>query len=198
MDYRMTALAKAWAVRGVALLALALATGCYRGTARPTTAAQLTTARGWVTVPGVPTVSQKGERDCGAAAAAMILGYWGMPTDQDAVRAASALPADQSLTAGFLRAYLRGRGLQMFLIQGTLPDLERELAAGRPVLVGVLKPYSNKTFAHYLVVVGFNRAAEELAVIDPADGWRGYTFAGFTQEWAGAQSLAMVGGPATK
>ena len=180
------------------LLALALASGCYRGAARPTTAAQLTKERGWLTLSGVPEIAQRGEHDCGAAAAAMLLGYWGMPTGQGAIRAASAAPAEDALTAGFLRAYLRDRGLQMFLIQGTLPDLERELAAGRPVLVGVLKPYSNKTYAHYLVVVGVNHAAQELAVIDPADGWRGYSFAGFTQEWTGAQSLALVGGPAAK
>ena len=192
----MTALTKAWAMRALALLALALASGCYRGAAHSTTAAQLTKDRGWVALAGVPEVAQRGEHDCGAAAASMLLGYWGMPTAQAAVRAASGVPDEQALTAGFLKTYLRGRGLQVFLIQGTLADLERELTAGRPVLVGVLKPYSSKTLAHYLVVVGFNRGTQEVAVIDPADGWRDYTVAGFNQEWLAAQSLALVGGPA--
>ena len=180
-------------VRAALLVTAALlASGCYRGAARPTTSASLSADRGWVALAGVPQVLQGGEHDCGPAAAAMLLGYWGLPTGQDAVRAASAVPPDQSLSAGFLRSYLRSRGLKAFLIEGTLLDLERELSAGRPVLVGILKPYTSGSYAHYLVVIGFNRAAEEIAVIDPAGGLRDYSFAGFNQEWSGARSLTLV------
>ena len=177
------------------LVVLALG-GCYRGGARPTTATQLAADHDWLALLDVPVVQQAGERDCGAAAAAMVLGHFGLPTEQAAIRSASSLPDEQALSAGFLRVYLRSRGLKAFLIQGTLLDLERELKAGRPVLVGVIKPYATTNYAHFLVVTGFNRTARELAVIDPAEGWRQYSFEAFTQEW-GAQALTLVVGAAS-
>ena len=181
--------------RGALLGALAgavAASSCYRGGARPIDATALAADHEWVALTTVPVVLQQGERDCGAAAAAMLLGSWGMPTEQGAIRAASGLATDQALSAGFLRTYLHGRGLQAFLIRGTLLDLERELRAGRPVLVGVIKPYLNSSYAHYQLVIGFNRSARKIAVIDPADGWREYSFEAFAQEWAGAQELTLV------
>lgn len=111
---------------------------------------------------------------------------------QEALGGWSALPDDQPLSAGFLRTYLRSRGLQAFLIKGTLLDLEREVRQGRPVLVGVVNPYLNSSYAYYQVVIGFNRAFRQLAVIDPADGFRAYSFEAFAQEWGGAQELALV------
>jgi hypothetical protein len=58
-----------------ALLALSLTAACYRGGGRPLDRASLEVDPGWIALPGVPEVQQKGERDCGAAAAAMVLGY---------------------------------------------------------------------------------------------------------------------------
>jgi len=174
-----------------------LASGCYRGGAHPTSASALRAGSGWVLL-DVPLVLQEGERDCGAAAVSMVLGFWGLPTAQDAIRAASALPKDRALPATFLRTYLRERGLQAFLLEGTLKDLERELRAGRPVLVGVVKPYLKTSVSHYLVVVGLNAALSQLAVLDPADGWRTYTFEAFSAEWAPARSLTLVVSPADK
>jgi ABC-type bacteriocin/lantibiotic exporter with double-glycine peptidase domain len=179
------------------LCALVLASGCYRGGARPLEASAITGNQDWIAVPGVLAVRQAGEHDCGAAAAAMVLSYWGMPTGQAEVRAASNLPGDQPLTAGFLKAYLHSRGLTVYLIAGKLEDLERELRAGHPVLVGVVKPYLTTAYAHYQVVVGLNPQAKELAVIDPADGWREYSYDSFAREWAGAKELTLVAiGPA--
>lgn len=175
-----------------------LASGCYLGGARPFQPSSLSADRDWLAVASVPEVLQQGERDCGAAAAAMLLDYWQLPTDQGAIRAASALPAEQALPATFLRTYLRSRGLSAFLIQGTLADLERELRAGHPVIVGVIKRYLTTSYAHYLVVVGFNRSGGELAVVDPADGWRSYSFDAFGKEWDPAHSLTIVASPGVR
>jgi len=174
------------------LLLSLLASGCYLGGARPFDRSALSSNRDWITTAPVPEILQQGERDCGAAAAAMLLGYWGFPTEQSAVRAASALPGEQALPATFLRTYLKSRGLVAFLIQGTLADLEGELRAGHPVIVGVVKPYLIASYAHYLVVVGLNRVEGEIAVVDPADGWRSYSFDAFGKEWVLAHSLTIV------
>jgi ABC-type bacteriocin/lantibiotic exporter with double-glycine peptidase domain len=176
------------------LLAAALLAGCYTGAGRPfapTAFAQ----PGWVSVTSVPVLRQQGERDCGAAVVAMLLGYWGLPAIEADVRAASGVPPDHGLRADFLRGYLRARGLAAFLFEGTFRDFEHELGGGRPVVVGVLRPFSKNSFAHYQLVVGMNRTRSEVVVIDPADGWRVYSFAGFVREWQPTHFLTMAVSP---
>ncbi len=175
-----------------AVLAVSLASACYRGGGRPLDRASLEVDPGWIALPGVPEVLQEKERDCGAAAVAMLLGYWGISVKQEEIRAASLLPETAALSAGFLRDYLRGRGLRTYLIKGTVADLEAELKAKRPVLVGVIKPYLTTSYAHYQVVIGLNPASRRVAVLDPADGWREYPLDAFTAEWNAAGAVTLV------
>jgi ABC-type bacteriocin/lantibiotic exporter with double-glycine peptidase domain len=179
----------------VILAAAAWLGGCYQGGRRSFTPATFAREPGWVSVSTVPVISQGGEHDCGAAAVAMLLGFWGIPASQVDVRAASGAPPDRGLTAESLRAYLRGRGLEAYLFEGTFSDFEHELASGRPVLVGVVKPYSNAVYAHYQIVVGLNRGHEKVVVIDPADGWGVYSFDGFVREWKPTRFLTMTAFP---
>ncbi len=176
-------------VRGLAVAALL--GGCFR-TARPFAPTTFDREPGWVAVASVPAMRQDGVRNCGAAAAAMLLQYWGIHATQEEVRAASGVPPDRGLRAEFLRAYLRTRGLKAFLFEGSFGDVERELERGRPVLVGVLKAYSTDVYAHYQLVVGVNLAKEQVVVIDPADGWSVYSFDGFMREWKPTHFLTMA------
>jgi ABC-type bacteriocin/lantibiotic exporter with double-glycine peptidase domain len=173
------------------LVAAALLGGCFSN-ARPFAPTTFAREAGWVSVSSVPVVQQEGGKNCGAAVAAMLLRYWGMPALQEDVRAASGVPADRGLRAEFLRRYLRDRGLQAFLFEGSFGDFERELARGRPILVGVVKVVSTDTYAHYQLVVGVNRAREEIVVIDPQDGWSVYSFEGFMREWTPTHFLTMA------
>jgi ABC-type bacteriocin/lantibiotic exporter with double-glycine peptidase domain len=175
-----------------AALALICATGCYRGGARPVELSALAHDKDWVTLPRVPVLIQDGEHECGAAATAMVLNYWDVATTADQVRAASKISTEHGITAGYLRTYIRSRGLQAYLIEGTFDDLERELKAGRPVMVGVQRKFTTGLYDHYQVVVGIDRTAQQLAVIDPAEGYREYSFSDFTSEWAAAKSLTLV------
>src|SRR5262249_23259981 len=107
-------------VMRTALLAI-LATGCaaaYRGGARPLASADLR-APGWVAVADGPEIHQPRELDCGPAAAAMVLGFWGYRTDPDALRSASGTPISSGVQAGTLRDLLRLRGLEAFLVEGS-------------------------------------------------------------------------------
>jgi len=179
----------------LAVLVALAASGCYRGGARPVEMSSVLHDSEWLTVSNVPTVLQDGEHECGAAAVAMVLDYWGHPTAPDDVRKASAENPEHGITAGFLRAYLRGQGLRAFLLQGNFDDLEQELKNGRPVLVGVERRFTTGLYAHYQVVVGINRRRKELVVIDPAVGWREYSFGDFEREWGPASSLTLVVSP---
>jgi ABC-type bacteriocin/lantibiotic exporter with double-glycine peptidase domain len=177
-------------------LGLLLASGCYGGHARSTSSDQLSSADRWELVVGVPEVRQVTREGCGAAALAMVLGYWGLPATRDEVWAATTPPPEQGIRAAALRDFARGQGLQAFLVEGQLGDLDREVREHRPVLVGLMKVYGQRAYAHYEVVVGINHPAQRILTLDPANGLRENGFAAFQAEWAAARRVTLVAFPA--
>ncbi|HKS16713.1 MAG TPA: cysteine peptidase family C39 domain-containing protein [Planctomycetota bacterium] len=167
-----------------ALLAL-VASGCvssYAGTARDADAAVLAEP-GWTSV-RVAAVRQESKKDCGAAALAMVLGYFG----------SSVAPVEiESMRADALRDFARSRGFAAHCIPGERADLAAELADGRPVLVGLVKPTLEGGVQHYEVVVGMSR--DEIATIDPARGLTVNSWEGFDREWTPAKRLAVIIAP---
>jgi ABC-type bacteriocin/lantibiotic exporter with double-glycine peptidase domain len=177
----------------VALVAPALAAGCYTGSARDVSPDRVAaTDPGWVLVKGVPFVAQRRDDDCGAAALAMALRYHHVPVSEADILA-QASPHDGGITAGQLRDVARTRGTQAFVIAGTWDDLEYQLRWGRPVVVGLMKPHlGGRSLAHFEVVVGFNRVRREVRSLDPARGPRENSVDGFAAEWAPAGSVMLV------
>jgi ABC-type bacteriocin/lantibiotic exporter with double-glycine peptidase domain len=176
----------------VGLVAGLAACSTYRGTARDTTPAQLTSEPGWLLVRDVPYAAQETEVECGAAAIGMVVAYW---TGQDARSAFSHFRpvGERGIAAGKLRDYARDRGLAAFVIEGKPDDLVRELKAGRPVLVGLSKPQSkDRVLDHYEVVVGIHKDTKRIATLDPAEGWRENSLEGFFREWQIAGYVAIV------
>lgn len=174
----------------------AASSGCvsystYTGSATAFAPAQLEREPGWLAVRDVPVVKQQSEIDCGAAAIAMVVTYW---TTEPAARLLAELRPVRKpgLEAGRLRDFARRRDLAAYLVSGQVADLERELAAGRPVLVGLVKPQRKGALTHYEVVVGFNRQRGIVVTLDPARGWRQNDLRGFLAEWKPAANLALV------
>jgi ABC-type bacteriocin/lantibiotic exporter with double-glycine peptidase domain len=147
---------------------------------------------GWEIVETVPDVRQMTREDCGAAALAMVLGYWGATVTRDEILAADPPVPERGIKAAALRELARGQGLQAFLIQGQPGDLEREIQRHRPVLVGVMKRYIFRNYPHYEVVVGINRQNQRVLTLDPAHGLRVNGFNGFAAEWAKASQVALI------
>jgi len=176
---------------GAALLALC-ESGCYLGSARNARLADLAGDDGWEFVEGVPAVRQAANEDCGAAALAMVLGYWKRPVTRDGIIAANPPAPDRGIKAAALRDFTRQQGLQAFVIQGQFADLDREIHWHRPVLVGVMKRYGRGVYSHYEVVVGINRKDQRILAIDPAHGPRVDSREGFATEWAAAGQVALV------
>lgn len=174
------------------LLGCLLASGCYLGSARSTTPAELAREGGWEVVKSVPEVRQVAREDCGAAALAMVLRYWGYPVTGDEVAAANPPVRERGITAAALREYARARGLRAFLIRGQQSDLEREVLRQRPVLVGVMKRYIFRYYPHYEVVVGINRRQQRILTLDPARGLRVNGRDGFATEWERADQLTLI------
>jgi ABC-type bacteriocin/lantibiotic exporter with double-glycine peptidase domain len=178
--------------RRLALLACLLASGCYLGSARSTTPAELVGEGGWEVIEAIPDIRQIDREDCGAAALAMVLNYWGRPITRDEITLASPPAPDRGLRAALLRDIAVRQGLQAFLIQGQPGDLEREIHRRHPVLVGMMKRYFFRNYPHYEVVVGINRQKQRVLTLDPAHGLRVNGSDAFATEWAKAGRLTLV------
>lgn len=174
-------------MRAAALAAVLASAGCsYLGTATSFDPGALSREAGWLAAEGVVDVRQGGDEDCGEAALAVLLAYWGREP-------ASCPPAPgRGTRAGRLREELRRQGLAAFLIRGELADLRRELERGRPVLVGLVKPFADGAWTHYEVVVAVHPGRGRVVTLDPARGWRENGAAGFLAEWEPAGRLALV------
>jgi ABC-type bacteriocin/lantibiotic exporter with double-glycine peptidase domain len=186
---------RAVGVGSLVLASYVLASGCYHGTARTATPADLADPHdGWNRVDGVPPVRQIAREDCGAAALAMVLGYWGVPITREAIGAGTGNPVapGPGIRAAALRDFARRQGLQAFLVQGELADLDREVGRNRPVLVGVMKRYGGRIYPHYEVVVGVSRGTKRVLTLDPAHGLRVNSREGFIAEWTAAGRLTLI------
>ncbi|HVU53312.1 MAG TPA: cysteine peptidase family C39 domain-containing protein [Polyangia bacterium] len=176
-------------------MAVAVAGGCYQGTARTVSLSDVEREPGWLVVRGVPLVEQESASDCGAAALAMVLGRWGIPNAAPAIR--RSVPADETGTsAGSLKRYAREQGLRAFLISARQADLEHEVGAQRPVLVGLVQRYGrDRALSHYAVVIGLNPTTHRVLLLDPGRGPREDELASFDREWRDAGRLALVVAP---
>ena len=174
------------------LVGLASAGCSYLGTAEKFNPADLDRESGWIAVKQVPLLLQEAEEDCGAAALAMALRHGQVPTSlEEVVRACPPEPG-RGIKAGVLRDHARSRGFQAFLFHGRLSDVERELSHGRPVIVGLVKPYVNGGLTHFEVVVGIHLEKELVVTLDPARGWTRNGYSGFLAEWDPANRLTLV------
>ncbi|MBL9012685.1 MAG: C39 family peptidase [Myxococcales bacterium] len=155
-----------------ALLALVLlAVGCrlsYTGGA--TTVKPHEVPAGWLTAAPTPVVVQTQRQDCGLAALAMIAGAWGRHwTLPDLTHRLP--PGSKGVQLGKLRDLARERGLVAYAVKGSFDDLRTELAAGRPVLLGLVLPFDrSNNLHHYEVAVAMNPADGTVVTRDPATG----------------------------
>ena len=175
-------------------VALASLTGCqlpYTGGARPVSPAQLDTS--WLRAAPTPVVRQKQESDCGLAALAMVAGAWGRHWSLDDL-AHRIPPSEKGEKLGALRDLARDRGLDAFALRATPQDLQHELAAGRPVLLGLMLPFDRgHNRAHYEVAIAMNPKDGTVITIDPASGeWMRRSKDVLDLEWKSAGYPALV------
>lgn len=164
-----TALARLVAVLGLAgLLGLAACALPYAGGARPITPAEI--GGSWLRAAPTPVVRQRAEDDCGLAALAMLAGAWGHHWTVGEL-AALVPPTRRGVKLGALRDLARRAGLVAFAIRATPRDLRHELAAGRPVLLGLVLPFDRHyNLAHYEVAVAMDPSSGDVVTIDPSTG----------------------------
>jgi len=187
------------------MVGLLLTGGCatYSGGAVPIAPNQVHASDGWIAAAPTPTIRQRNIADCGAAALAMIAGSWRIPLTLDEAAKVLPPPTKEGVRLADLRAGATLVRLVAFAIAGTLEVLDRELGAGRPLIVGLVRPYGkNKTLSHFEVVIAMRKKPAdkpkgelEIVTIDPGSGWQVRTWKEFEREWkpAGRPALVVVG-----
>ncbi len=175
-------------------LAIVFATGCqlaYTGGAKPVAAIALDAT--WVRAAPTPVVRQANETDCGLAALAMVAGAWGKHWPVGEL-AATMPPGDKGVKLSVLRDYARAHGLEAYALAATPADLQRELTAGRPVVLGLMLPYDMKrNQSHYEVAIAFRPTDGTVITIDPATGkWMKRPSKVLEAEWNAANHAALV------
>jgi hypothetical protein len=122
----------------------------------------------------------------------MVVSYWTKSVPASIVSTFRPVP-ERGLAAARLRDYARKKGLASFVIKGTLEDLQHELKAGRPVLVGLSKRYGRKqVLEHYEVVVGIHPERHLVVTLDPSQGWQQDDVDGFAREWQKADFTTVI------
>jgi len=176
-------------------LVIALTSACthlaYTGGARPTQPIALDAS--WIHAAPTPVVKQAQETDCGLAALAMVAGAWGKQWNVGELARAMP-PGDKGVKLAVLRDYARAHGLEAFAIAATPKDLEHELAAGRPVLLGLMLPFDYQhNQSHYEVAIAMRPSDGTVITIDPATGqWMTRKKQVLDVEWKAAKYAALV------
>lgn len=166
-----------------------MATGCVARVAdRPP---EYTRAGHWKRVQPFPVVVQSKSNECAAAVAFMISNHWGK-----ALRS-SLTPKDakRGISAAELEKALKQSGLEVFTISGRIADLEDEIAAGRPVIVGTTSANSRWRYGHYKIVVGVDQESKRLLLVDPMVGYVVQSYAEFDSSWQPTARVALVAEP---
>ena len=173
---------------------MALNFGCsvYQGTAKAAEPSVAVREGDWVMVPNFPLVRQLDSDDCGGAALASVLRFWGYSATPESVEAAIGRK-DRHLAAGDMAKHAQKLGLRAYVFFGTVADVTHELEHGRPVIVGLGKKIvTGKALAHYEVVVGYEPKRQLLMLLDPGRGWQVDTLKGFAEEWARSGGVTIV------
>jgi ABC-type bacteriocin/lantibiotic exporter with double-glycine peptidase domain len=180
-------------MRGRGAAVLLLVTGCQLVGLPGSAPEALRTDPGWVLVPDLKLVAQRGRHDCGVAALATVIEYW-QPTTTTASLAAAIGPAEnaQGVAAGRLREVALHHGLNAFLIEGTVDDLMHELGQRRPVILGLVGVDHGRVYGHYDVVAGVNPARRLFLIADPRGAWRQVRADDLLTVWRPARQLALV------
>jgi ABC-type bacteriocin/lantibiotic exporter with double-glycine peptidase domain len=152
----------------------------------------------WINVPFVPQT----DRACGAANAAMLLRYWsdkGFPlegADEDLSTLHQQLYSkeEKGTTGESLQALLEEAGLRTFIFRGEYVDLEKHLAAGRPLIVCVDPPRGGTL--HYALAVGLDPETDTVLLNDPArKKLARYDRADFLASWAATNNWTLLAVP---
>lgn len=109
-----------------------------------------------VLIKGIPFFPQE-KYQCGPAALAGVLNYWGLKTSPEDIAREIYSPAAKGTLNMDLFFYAQRKGFQAQQYQGSLEDLKKNIAAGFPLIVQVDYGFLVYEQIHFMVVIGYNK-----------------------------------------
>lgn len=143
------------------------------------------------TLLAVPFFPQE-EYQCGPAAMASLLAYWGQPADPEAIAEAIYLPRLQGTLSLDLLLYAERRGLTARLLDGGAEALKAALRAGRPVIALLNVGWRLVPTWHYVVVVGYADGPEAFVAHDGRHRERIFPYEDFAWRWQAAGRWGLL------
>jgi hypothetical protein len=180
-----------------AAFGLSLALGCAAGVPpdmlRPAVGTHLPSAHRIVGVPFVP--GDPGS--CGPAALASVLAFWGDPVTVQEIADALAVPSLAGVLPLDLARYAERRapGDAVLADTGTVAWLRERVAVDQPIVVFLDLGFGPVRQGHFVVVVGYDDAAERVLLYSGRDAAAAMSYRRFASSWtrAGRWALALDG-----
>lgn len=141
------------------------------------------------------------EYQCGPAAMASLLAYWGQPADPEAIAEAIYLPRLQGTLSLDLLLYAERLGLTARLLDASPEALKAALRTGRPVITLLNVGSRLVPTWHYVVVVGYADGPNAFVAHDGRHRERVFPYDDFAWRWQAAGRWGLLvepppGGPA--
>lgn len=131
----------------------------------------------------VPYFPQAKPYSCAAATVRMMLGFFGMDTEEDTLEKELGTTAERGVPNGHIVQFLIKKGLFCYVNRdGTIEEIRQFIERGLPVMVNFIEPSMNT--GHFALVVGIDEAS--IILHDP---WNGEHFtlliSDFEKSWIG-------------
>lgn len=171
------------------LLAGLLGSGCARVTL-DAVRADVAAGQGHL-IATVPFIAQEAFQ-CGPAALAMVLRYWGAAADPDEIGRALYLPSARGVLNLELEFEARRRGFRTQAFEGTLDRAKVELRRGRPVIVFQDLGWGPVSVPHFAVLLGYDDRTEVVVLHSGTTPYRVLSYAEFLRTWAARRGWLLL------
>ena len=134
-------------------------------------------------ISAVPFIPQDAYQ-CGPAALAMVLRYYGVDADRDAIARLLYLPSLGGALNLDLEFYARRRGLQARAFAGSLDAVKAVLARDRPLVVFQDLGVAGLPVPHFAVLLGYDDEAGVVILHSGTTAYRVVPYAEFERTWS--------------
>jgi hypothetical protein len=140
------------------------------------------------TVPFIPQEAYQ----CGPAALAMVLRYWGAPADAEEIGRTLSLPSSRGVLNVELEFEARRRGFGTRAFAGTLGRVKAELEGGRPVIVFQDLGRGPLSIPHFAVLLGYDDEAEVVVLHSGTSPYQVVPYAEFLRTWTAGRGWTLL------
>jgi ABC-type bacteriocin/lantibiotic exporter with double-glycine peptidase domain len=140
---------------------------------------------------GVPFFRQTGD-DCGPAALAGILAFYGKPVDLKTITASIYLPKLRGTLPMDLERYAKDAGLKTASSDGTSDDLRSAVRINTPIICLIDLGFGPYRQPHYVTIIGFDDGNGLFIMHDGVTSDRTMSYEAFEKKWVRAGRWMIV------